>query len=240
MGSVSVVYGMIKLNDSKSYQMIVKDLKTDKNYPWIRAEMFNLNSIEHPYFYESPIATFGTTYKNLSGGTEWSEFILKYEYLLDKLDFEYTRVRLETEFLGDFEFFWGKKTGRQTELYAKKDLIEREKWFFGYGFRQMFGGLITEGEPAIPFDFRYPIEFDKDIKYKFNKMISDLNQIQLKTKKYFKDYASHKVLGDDKSHLILTYLRLNKVIEYGWELENGFFITRLKEIKPIHTPYNVV
>ena len=240
MGCISIVYGMIKLNDIDSFQRTIHNIKPDENYPWLRAEMFNTNTIAHPHYYESPITTFGATYKNLEGGVDWSEFILKFEYLLDKVDFDYARIRLETEFLGDFEFFWGSKTGRQPEFYAKDDLIERDKWFFGYGFRHMFGGLIEDNKPNLPYDFKYPIEFDEDAKTNFNKMIPELNQIQLNTKKFFENHISHKILGNGNSHLILTYLKLNDVIEFGWEPKKGLFIKRLREIKMVNTPYDKV
>ncbi|WP_282117367.1 hypothetical protein [Cellulophaga baltica] len=237
MGHISVVYGMIKLNDVKSFHKAIQKMKPDENYPWIRAEMFNTNSIEYPYYYENPITTFGATYKNLSGGNDWSEFILKFEYLLGEIDFDYARIRFETEFLGDFEFFWGRKTGRKPEFYKNDDLIEQEKWFFGYGFRHMYGELICENTPDIPFDFKYPLEFDVDAKNNFNEIIPELNKIQVDTKEYF---DSTRILKNDDSNLILTYLKLNEIIEYGWEAKKGFFLKRLKEIKKINTPYNTV
>ncbi|KGK31701.1 hypothetical protein [Cellulophaga sp. E6(2014)] len=238
MGHISIVYGMIKLNDVKSFHKTILDMKPDENYPWIRTEMFNTKSIESPYYYENPITTFGTTYKNLSGGNDWSEFILKFEYLLDKIDFDYARIRFETEFLGDFEFFWGRKTGKSPEFYKKDDLIEQDKWFFGYGFRHMYGDLICKNTPDVPFDFKYPIEFDIDAKNSFNEIIPELNKIQINTKEYFDNQA--RILKNDGSNLILTYLKLNEVIEYGWEFKKGFFLKRLKEIKKINTPYNAV
>lgn len=239
MGHLSVVYGIIKVNDLASFRETIGNMKPDENYPWIRAEMFNVNGIEHPYYYESPITTFGSTFKNLHGGVEWSQFILKFEYLLDKLDFDFARIRFETEFLGDFEFFWGQKKESLPDFYDKDDLIERDKWYFGFGFRNMYGGLIEESEPILPYDFKYPIEFDEDIKKGFNGIICELNEIEVNTTKYFPNYSVHKVFGNDNCQLILTYLSLNEIIEYGWDFKCGFFIKRLKEIKQILTPYNI-
>lgn len=240
MGYITIVYGMIKLNDFKSFQNTIRNMKPDKNYPWIRAEMFNTNAITPPYYARTPITTFGTSYKNMHGSEDWSEFILKFEYLLDEIDFDYARIRFETEYLGDSEFFWGKKTGNKPEFYEREDLIEQRKWFFGYGFRNMWGSLIHKNESEFPFDFNYPIEFDKNIKNKFNEKIAELNQIPTHKKTYFENYTKHIVFGDVNSHLILTYLKINNIIEYGWELEKGFFIKRLKEIKKIDTPYNIM
>lgn len=125
-------------------------MPADDNYPWIRSEMFNVGSTETPYFYKNPIATFGATYKNLEDETSLSEFLQKFENILCKLDFDFARIRLETEFRGDFELFWGRKTGKQPEFYDNRGLSERELWFFGYGFRNMFGSLIQNRAPLQP------------------------------------------------------------------------------------------
>jgi hypothetical protein len=240
MGHISIVHGIIKLNDMESFQKVINEMKVDDNYPWIRAEMFNTQSIERPYYYDNPISTFGTTYKNLHGGVDWSQFILKFEYLLDKIDFDFARVRYETEFLGDFEFFWGKKWERLPDFYAREDLIEREKWFFGYGFRHMYGGLLTDEKPELPIDFEYPVKFNEGLKKLFNSMIDEFNQLPLNSKEYIENYLSHSFYGNDDSSLILTYLKLQDVIEYGWEYKKGFFIKRLREIKEVNSPYDSV
>ncbi|UZR96782.1 hypothetical protein [Chondrinema litorale] len=230
MGEISIVHGIIKVEDLDLYEKTVESMEIDENYPWIRPEMLNLCGDERPYYYESPIATFGATYKNLVGGTSWSEFILKFEYFLSKIKFDFARIRLETEFMGDYEFFWGGKRGVDNEFYAGKDLIEQDRWYFGYGVRNMFGGL-NEQEPKLPFDFQYPIEFDSKILEEFSFILPELNQLELKTKTFFENETRAKVLGNGNFHLILTYLKINKIIRFGWESEKGLFIERLKEIK---------
>ncbi|UII26083.1 hypothetical protein LVD15_22700 [Fulvivirga maritima] len=237
MGSISIVHGIIKVEDINLYKKVVESIERDENYPWIRPEMLNLCEEETPYYYESPIATFGATYKNLDGGISWSEFILKFEHLLTLIKFDFARIRLETAFMGDYEFFWGAKRGVEDEFYSGKDLIESDNWFFGYGTRHMFGGL-EEQEPKLPFDFQYPVEFNQPIKEKFNSILPELNKLELRKRTFFDDWSKHKVFGNDHSHLILTYLKINKVLRFGWESSKGFFIVRLKEIKKIETPYN--
>jgi hypothetical protein len=237
MGSISIVHGIIKVEDLNLYKKVINSLNIDENYPWIRPEMWNLCGEERPYYYENPIATFGATYKNLDGGVSWSAFILKFEYILSQVKFDFARVRLETEFMGDYEFFWGAKKNLENEFYSREDLIECGKWFFGYGKRHMFGGLEEE-KSALPFEFQYPIEFNQDIKEKFNAFVPELNNLELKTKVYFTDYSRHIIFGNDHSQLILTYLKIHKIVNYGWESENGFYIERLEEINEINTPYN--
>jgi hypothetical protein len=236
MGSISIVHGIIIVEDINLYKAVVNSLNVDENYPWIRPEMWNLCGEERPYYYENPIATFGATYKNLDGGVSWSEFILKFENILSQIKFDFARVRLETEFMGDYEFFWGAKKNLEIEFYPK-DLIECNKWFFGYGRRHMFGGL-SEEKPSLPFEFKYPIEFNQEIKERFNALIPELNKMELNTKVYFKDCTQHIVFGNDHSRLILTYLKIHKMIHYGWEHEKGLYIERLDEINEINTPYS--
>lgn len=183
--------------------------------------MFHVGSTESPYFYGNPIASFAATYKGLEGGTSLSEFVLKFEYLIEAVDFKFARIRLDTEFLGDFEFFWGRKRGTEREFFRNEDLIEREKWFFGFGFRHMFGGLMDGAQPDVPYDFVYPIKFEEEIKNKFNQMVFELNQTPLATRTYFENFYNHSVWGNDHAHLILTYLKLNKVIKFGFERDRG-------------------
>lgn len=239
MGEISIVHGIIKIEDLNLYKEVVKSMEIDENYPWIRPEMLNLCGEERPYYYENPIATFGATYKNLDGGVSWSEFILKFEHLLKQIKFDFARIRLETEFMGDYEFFWGAKRGVEKEFYAEKHLIESEKWFFGYGIRHMFGGL-KEKEAKLPFDFQYPIEFDSEIKEAFNLILPELNKLESGKRTFFDNWSRHKVFGNDHSHLILTYLKINNLIRFGWESGKGIFIERLKEIKELKTPYHTM
>ncbi|MDC7240889.1 MAG: hypothetical protein PQJ50_11060 [Spirochaetales bacterium] len=235
MGSISIVHGIIKIRDINSYKEVVESMELDDNYPWIRPEMLNLCGEVRPYYYENPIATFGATYKDLDGGVSWSELILKFEYLLTQIDFDFARISLETEIMGDYGFFWGAKRGVENELYSEEDLIESDKWFFGYGKRDMFGRL-EEQEPKKPFDFQYPLEFNQPTKEEFNSIIPELNQLEPGRKTFIEE--NHNIFGSDHSHLILTYLKINKVLCFGWEPGQGLYIERLKEIKELTTPYD--
>ncbi len=232
MGNIAIVHGIIKLEDLAVYKNVVKAMEADENYPWVRSEMFNLCAKQPPYYYKNPIATFGATYKNLDGGVALSVFILKFEHLLSIIEFDFARIRLETEIMGDYEFFWGAKKDATDKFYARHDLVETDHWFFGYGKRHMFGEL-EESVPKLPPDFQYPITFHHPTKEAFNAILPELNRLELGEKVFFDNWSNHKVFGDPHTNLILTYLKINKVLQFGWEPEKGFFLTRLGEIKKL-------
>ena len=236
MGNVTVVNATIVIEDWVACSEILNTMDEDIHYPWVRREMFNLGSITAPYFYQNPVVSFAASYKNFEG-SDISDLILKFEYLLDKIDFDYTRLRFETTWYGEYECYWKKKKGHNDTYISKFKLIEREKWFFGFGFRTRYGELIVEQEPRIPPDFEYPIAFDPKIIEAFNEIIPELNAIPINTRKYYKEMVNPKVFGHSDSYLILTYLDLNKVIKYGHDSAGHRFIERLKEIKVVSSPY---
>lgn len=233
MGEISIIHGIIMVEDVDLYKEAINAMDSDDNFPWVRPEMFNLCGEKWPYYYDTPVATFGATYKRLNGGVELSEFILKFEHFLQQIKFDFAKIRLETEFMGGFEFFWSIKRGNKDEFYAKKGLIESDKWFFGYGIRHMFG-MLEEQNPKPPIDFQYPIAFNPKVKEVFNSSLPELNQLDIETKVYINDCPKLKVVfGNDHAHLVLTYLKINKIIRFGWESEKGLYIERLKAIKAL-------
>lgn len=158
MGFQTIVHGRISLkgNFEKSRQYI-RNLGDDKEYPWIRAEMFSWGAGESPYYYENPVISFGASYKQVED--EWENFILKFENILRNIEFETAKIQLETEILGTYNFFWKSKTGPDT--YQKNEkLIETAEWYFGYGHRHAYGILeepLTESQTYRLFHFNYPV-----------------------------------------------------------------------------------
>jgi hypothetical protein len=226
MGSISIVHGIVALKDITRYKTVIQTLDRDENYPWIRPEMWNLCGEERPYYYDHAIASFAASYKNLDGGIEWSEFILKFEHFLRQLDFDFARIRLETEFTGDYEFFWEAKKNAARESFKQDQLIECKKWFFGFGRRHMFGGLM-EDAPSQPMNFTYPVVFDPEILEKFNDILPELNALESGVKTYIEKSFSHPVFGNNHSHLILTYLKIRGLIRFGWDSTDGLYFVRL-------------
>ena len=164
MGTQSIVYGRIllaadKLNSINKYSKTIKYIKTlkkDNSYPFIRTEMFSLGAKERPFFYDNSIITFGATYKSVE--YYWTDFIQKFENILRNIEFDTARIKLETEFLGSYDFFWKKKI-EGTSFDKKEKLIETDEWFFGYGDRCRWGHLNKKDDnPVFDFEgFKYPI-----------------------------------------------------------------------------------
>jgi hypothetical protein len=140
MGVLSIVSGRILMQGkiSEKAKLFIQSLDNDVVYPWLRTNMFSLGSTaESPYFYESIIG-FAATYKGVED--DWREFIRKFEHILTNLEFYNAKLQLETEYYGTFHFFWQAKIA-STAFEPKEQLIETEKWFFGYGHRNQFGQL---------------------------------------------------------------------------------------------------
>jgi hypothetical protein len=160
MGNLSIVSGRILMNGkiSENTRQFIQSLDNDTVYPWIRSNMFSIGSTEEsPYFYES-ILGFAATYKGVEDN--WEEFIQKFEHILANIEFYNAKIQLETEYYGTFHFFWQAKTG-SLKFEPKEQLFEREKWFFGYGYRNQFGHLVEtlEERHIFPFFQYYPDRF---------------------------------------------------------------------------------
>lgn len=157
MGFQTIVHGRITLKgDYEKSRQYLKSLN-DKEYPWLRAELFSTGATESPYYYEQPVIAFAADYKEVE--YDWSDFILKFEHLLRNIEFDSARIQMETEILGTYNFFWKSKTGWTTYEEAEK-MIETEEWFFGFGHRNYWGYLtepLTEAH-IFSIDFSYPVK----------------------------------------------------------------------------------
>jgi len=239
VGEICIVTGNILLNDIESFRLALRVTKLDGSYPLIVPEMFSVGASKEREYYEHTIVSFAATYKNVEDGSSWSEFVLKFEHLLNKVDFDIARIHLETEFLGDYHFFWGAKRSGNYNPYNKSDMIECPRWYFGYGFRHMFGSLHRKDDlQLVPSGFDYPIQFDEETKVAFNDCLPKLNAAEPGTPIFFSDLKENGIDYHHYSYLILTYLEINGVIETHYDRDKGPYIKRLKEIKPLTTPYD--
>jgi len=239
MGDISIVTGHILLNDIESFRRAVRTTKLDSSYPRILPEMFSVGASEEYTYYDRTVVGFAATYKNLEGGVSWSEFIMKLEYLLAQTDFNCARIHLETAFLGDYDFFWGAKRNDSYNPYNESGLIECEKWYFGYGRRNIFGNLDDENDPQVaPYDFIYPVQFDERMKAAFNEFFPTLNAAKIGSPVFLNDLEMGKAFGHDNMYLVWTYLEMHQVLERHYEPGKGTYIKRLKEINPLTTPYD--
>ncbi len=224
MGVQTIVHGRISLKgDFEKSRQFIKSLSNDDKYPWIRTEMFSLGANERPYFYDEPIIGFAANYKGLE--SDLTSFIIKFENVLSKIEFDTAKIQMETEFYGAYNFFWKSKTN--TEKFEEKEkLIETNDWYFGFGYRCRWGLLDEElkDKHIFSMDFEYPIKFDPETLNEFNEATKGMqvNQtIELGTK--IKNY--------DKLYPILTFGYINKMFDYGLESGKGYWIKKLSQIE---------
>lgn len=112
MGFQTIVHGRITLKgDYAKSRQYIKGLN-DKEYPWLRAELFSTGATESPYYYEQPVIAFAADYKEVE--YDWNDFTLKFEHLLRNIEFDSARIQMETEIYGTYNFFWKSKTGSTT------------------------------------------------------------------------------------------------------------------------------
>ena len=221
MGVQTIVHGRIILNgDFKESIKVIKSLKNDDKYPWIRTEMFSIGATEKPYYFEKPVITFGANYKGLE--YFWNSFIIKFENILKKIEFDSVKIEMETEFMGTYNFFWKSKTKNESKKDNQIHLLETEKWYFGFGHRDILGNLDEELKPEHIFDinFEYPNLLNIQTKIEFDSLIKNL---ELNVKEF-----SVKKMDYEKLHPILTYYSIENKINYGFEEGKGLWITKLK------------
>jgi len=212
------------MNDKESANDFF-DRYSDSNSPLLPKESFNLNLLNSEHYRYNPILTFGRTYKYLTGGNEWKKLILKFEHILININFKNAKLYLETEFLGNYEFFW------KSEMKEGNTLL-----LFSAGKHTMFGNKIEEPQPLMPMNTEYPITFNKQIRVKFNSKIEELNRIPINTKFKIPKPYDHELWGHDATRVILTKLQLNEMIEWGYEKvdnESHMYIVRKENLKQI-------
>ncbi|WP_143473319.1 hypothetical protein [Flavilitoribacter nigricans] len=212
------------MNDQESGNEFFKNYE-DQNHPLLPKEAFNLELLNSSHFRYNPILTFGRTFKYLEGGYEWKQLILKFEHILLNLNFDNAKMYLETEFLGNYEFFWKPEPSENTK-----------KLFFGTGRYSMFGTRIEEADSGLPMNTSYPIRFNEAILAGFNSMVSELNTIPIDSKHVFSKPYAYDFLGHDGIRLILTKLQLEGILEWGYgtkEEDYALYIIRRSEIRKL-------
>ncbi|MDX2001429.1 MAG: hypothetical protein SFW35_03300 [Chitinophagales bacterium] len=95
MGTQTIVYGRIILEDNPEKSIAYLKSLSDENYPWIRAEHFSDGSLEWRYYYDNVVVGFGASYKGLE--YDWGSFMLKFENVLRNISFENAKVEMEAE-----------------------------------------------------------------------------------------------------------------------------------------------
>jgi hypothetical protein len=223
MGSQTIIHGRITLKgDVEASQKFVRELR-DNNYPKICTEMFSTGATERYSFYDEPVIAFAATYKSVED--DWDCFILKFEHLLRNIEFNTAKLQMETEYLGDYHFFWKSKTERDS-FEEKEKLIETPEWHFGYGYRSMWGTLDEEqdGEAVFPFDFEYPVRPDETLFAELSRMAKAMELGNLPKTVFVNDHLSGEMQQSTKLYLSLTALCLQKEMEFGHETHKGYWM----------------
>ena len=225
LGEIAILHGRIIMNDKESGNEFFENY-IDMNHPILPKESFNLSLLNTEHYRYNPILTFGRTYKYLTGGNEWKQLILKFEHILMNLNFDNAKMYLETEFLGNYEFFW-----KAQKIEGVKSLS------FGAGKHTMFGRKIETAEPEMPMNTEYPITINEEVLKKFNSQIENLNNNPVNTKVTITKPYEKELWGHDATRVILTKLQLIKSIEWGYEKidgENVMYIIRKENLKQIN------
>lgn len=225
MGVQSIIHGRVVIKgDYDDCVEIISNLQDDTNYPFLRAEMFSVGSNQRPYYYEEQIISFGASYNSVED--DWDSFILKFENLLEKLDFDTAKLQLETEFYGTFHFFWLSKSDKSWEPKPEYMLHKSINWFFGYGLRGRWG-LLEENldeEKYKIMGFKYPIALDDSILIEIQKIVDSLSTNEV-------CFLKNRIKRTDKIYPILTKLKLNNRVEFGFEVSKGLWVKRIDNDK---------
>lgn len=226
MGSQTIIHGRITLKgDVGASQEFIRGLR-ENVYPVISRDMFSSGATEPYSWYDEPVIAFAATYKGVED--DWDCFILKFEHILRHIGFNTAKLQMETEYLGDYHFFWKSKT-EHTRFEAKDGLIEMPEWYFGYGYRCMWGHLEErhDGLPSFPFEFEYPVQPDEGILAELLRLVKAMAQGNLPQTLFINDYLSQEMQQSPKLYLSLTALSLQKEIGFHYEPHKGFRIRNL-------------
>jgi len=116
MDQESIVYGCIKdvaatqldANRRRANRVAMLNLPTSEDWPYLCREMFSLPRIETSGDnYLTEVMHFGASYKAIE--YEWTQWMKKFEALLDSMYWVSAVVHLQTELSGEHTFTWESK-----------------------------------------------------------------------------------------------------------------------------------
>ncbi len=195
--------------------------------------MFNHGEIESPYFYEEPVIAFAATYKYY----DIPSFLIKWECILMRIDFFSAKIQIESEHEGQFEFFW-KSKDQTSHFYEKDKMIETDQWYFGIGYRDMWGFLLedltTSKSLFHDLGFTYPIQFDKYALNQLNSMILRIKEVSMQKVIDIEDFFKDKgLIRSNKIYILLLLLEWKRFIDFGRKKNGGYWIKKLKNSEKI-------
>lgn len=149
------VYGYIQISERTpdSYNKAVdfiKSLGKDETFPPINTNMFSFGDYEFPYYYDDIMFGFACTYKYFGDELEpLNRFVLKIENILRNVDFDNAQFHIKSP-IGMYTMYWQTKVN---SFFSKEKVngeyyrfTEAEEWYFGFGKRSPFNGMIDKYE----------------------------------------------------------------------------------------------
>lgn len=98
-------------------------------------EMFCQNKLQGKMSF---VVGFARSYKNVE--SYWKDWITQFENILSQLKWDSVNVILETEMFGTHQYMWmNKYYPNGTKKENSYELLEKEEWYFGKGFRNFWG-----------------------------------------------------------------------------------------------------
>ncbi|HEX8575900.1 MAG TPA: hypothetical protein VF677_06360, partial [Flavobacterium sp.] len=105
----------------------------------------------------------------------------------------------------------------------------------GHGYRNCWGQLQVDLKEShiFPIGYKYPIEFNKNRVNDFNFIIEQTKCTQLNTKIYFSDHLEKIKCDNSLFYPIFSFYSIRGLIEYGYEPNIGFWISKKHELDKI-------
>jgi len=139
MSEASIAMGRIlcysEENHFHNLEIISKLPSQEQGFSLLTREMFCKNNLKGKM---SWVVGFARSYKNAE--SYWKDWINEFEQLLRVLKWQSVNVILETEIFGTHQYMWMNKfhhNGQKKE--NSYDLIEKQEWYYGKGFRNFWG-----------------------------------------------------------------------------------------------------
>lgn len=139
MSEASLTMGRILSYSEEHHKHNLRTIQSlpsqEKGLSLLTREMFCNNELNGKM---SWVVGFARSYKNAE--SYWNDWINEFENLLRKLKWRSVTVILETEIFGTHQYTWLNKfypNGNKVE--NSYDLLEKDKWYFGKGFRNFWG-----------------------------------------------------------------------------------------------------
>lgn len=103
MGHFSIVHGYIYgRGDPEDSRAVINALPEQDSSPYLTRDLLAIPTREHSSW--DHLITFGTIHNGVE--TAWSEWLDKFEALLERLDWDDAHVYLETELWGSYHYRW--------------------------------------------------------------------------------------------------------------------------------------